>query len=319
MYYLYPPFFVVPESSNFADAWESFCCKLLNLHHKTSEIYQRVPPEQGVDLFHPSKAIAYQCKSVESGRSGDFNVHSTLESIAAAKRAVVDIGWKKYCLCTNVGITGAAERRLRKVLPKMVLHPKSFWVGLCEEFSVQVRRNFKVILALPTAEKSNGKMTPFDSCYPMAAQKLLTKKRYDVFFWSARNDRIYQLPVSNSTTVKDVLIALQSFFGFPNPGEFGTRNARLSLRHTLLFDGKKLPESLTMKKACILPGSLITYHTSVEITSQSGRISVEGLNIHGEPSGSKDTFSTVVASSVRRYNRRLLRCFQVAERFFKSN
>ncbi|HBN90794.1 MAG TPA: hypothetical protein DD408_16665, partial [Rheinheimera sp.] len=67
-YRLVPPFLYVPEEQDFSKAWEFFCCKLLNLSNMTTEIYVRNPPEQGVDIYYPSKKIAYQCKSVEYGK-----------------------------------------------------------------------------------------------------------------------------------------------------------------------------------------------------------------------------------------------------------
>ncbi len=97
-YRLEPPFLYVAEEQDFSKAWEHFCCKLLNLSNKTTEIYVRNPPEQGVDIYYPSKKIAYQCKSVESGKSGDFNAAKAIESIEAAKRIKTELGWQTYVL-----------------------------------------------------------------------------------------------------------------------------------------------------------------------------------------------------------------------------
>src|SRR5260370_164353 len=116
IYILHPPIFVVPEETSFADAWEAFCCKTLNVREQTDEIYRRHHPEQGIDLYFPTKQIAYQCKSVESGKSSDFNVARALESVRVAKQVQPELGWKEYAICTNVDITGSSEKRLRAEL-----------------------------------------------------------------------------------------------------------------------------------------------------------------------------------------------------------
>ncbi len=121
VYRLTPPFLHLPEQTDFSKAWEGFCCKVLNLKFKTDEIYVRNPPEQGVDLFYPTQKIAYQCKSVESGKSGDFNSTHAISSYNAAQQHQQAIGWVEYALCTNVDITGTAEATLRSAIPNLTI------------------------------------------------------------------------------------------------------------------------------------------------------------------------------------------------------
>src|SRR5882724_11915453 len=164
-YYLYPPFFVVPEESNFADAWEAFCCKLLNLKEGTDSIYRRHPPEQGVDLYNPTKQIAYQCKSVESGKSGDFNVNKALSSIESARAAKTALAWDHYVLCTNVDISGTAEQKIRATLPDILIRPKSYWQSLCEEFETYVEKNFRRLLSIPPKRTLDTITRVFNTSY----------------------------------------------------------------------------------------------------------------------------------------------------------
>jgi len=71
-YLFYPPFFEISPQKSFNDAWEVFCCQILNIYNNTNDIRQRKPPDLGVDLLWHSKGIAYQCKSVENGQTGSF-------------------------------------------------------------------------------------------------------------------------------------------------------------------------------------------------------------------------------------------------------
>jgi hypothetical protein len=125
---LQPPFFVVEPETSFANAWEVFCCQVLNRHHKTTDIYQRKPPEGGIDLYWPAKKLAYQCKSVED-KTGQFSLSKAMASIDSALKTRRELPWEKYILCANVVLTGEQERKLREQLPdkELELPTPSFW------------------------------------------------------------------------------------------------------------------------------------------------------------------------------------------------
>ena len=146
--HLYPPFFGTEPQNSFADAWEVFCCDVLNRHEKTTQIRQRRPPENGVDLIWREKKVAYQCKSVESGRTGDFNVTKAVESMKAAVAHRDEIGWKQYVICTNVELTGNQETNLRQASEEadveLGLLTPSFWVPRCHEQWWKVQGRFRL-------------------------------------------------------------------------------------------------------------------------------------------------------------------------------
>ena len=145
---LKPPLFVVEPETSFPDAWEVFCCGVLNRYHKTKtdNIYQRKPPDGGIDLYWPGKNIAYQCKSVEDD-GGRFKLDKALESIDAALETRKDLPWDKYVLCTNVNLTGDQERKLREKLPEgeLELLTPSFWQPRCIEQREHLRDRFNVL------------------------------------------------------------------------------------------------------------------------------------------------------------------------------
>ena len=148
MYQLYPPIFIVPEETSFADSWEVFCCKLLNLENKTSEIVRRLPPENGVDLFYSDKKIAYQCKSVETGLTSGFNLTKIKTSYESALSIKNILGWTKYVVCINTELTGAQQENFSKELPGVTILTKSYWTSLCERYPTAVQENFKKIIPI---------------------------------------------------------------------------------------------------------------------------------------------------------------------------
>ncbi|MCX5758255.1 MAG: hypothetical protein NTU83_07060, partial [Candidatus Hydrogenedentes bacterium] len=139
--HLYPPLFVIEPQNSFANAWEVFCCNILNRHEKTTEIYQRKPPEGGVDLHWQSKKTAYQCKSVEES-TGKFNVSKAVESLKTALETRKTVPWDKYVLCSNVPLTGPQEQQLRAILPDIELLTPSFWIPRCREQSKHLGGRF---------------------------------------------------------------------------------------------------------------------------------------------------------------------------------
>ncbi len=258
-YHFYPPFFIVPEETSFADGWESFCCKLLNLDEKTNEIYRRSPPEQGIDLYYPKKKTAYQCKSVASGKSGDFNVSRAIESIKSAKKNQKDLGWKTYVLCINIDITGTAESNLRKELPDIVLRKKSYWQNLCEANSEIVEKNFNILLKIPQIKLENILSTSFYQHYSEKMLEMLKEESYEIFFYSNRYDKIYKLNVSSLFKVKDLLHIIRSFFNIPPFESSDNEKISIDTTYSIVFERKTQSFNLTLKEAGIIKGSLITF------------------------------------------------------------
>lgn len=262
-YRLQPPFLYVAEQQDFSKAWEHFCCKLLNLKNKTNEIYVRNPPEQGVDLYYPSQKIAYQCKSIESGKSGDFNATKVVESIKAAKRIKKELGWEKYYLCVNVAISGTAEETIKKALPDIKILPNSHWVDLCENNAVEVERNFRRLVDVPRAKVLEAINDSFVPYYSDQLKKKVEADSFDIFLYTNRHDTAYRVPVAAEFTISELINIFQKFFKLPGPTDITSEGIRVSLSHSIVFNGKPIPLAETLKEVGITHGSIITYWTKV--------------------------------------------------------
>jgi len=144
-FHLYPPFFeILPGEESFADAWEIFCCDMLNRHEKTTEIVRRKAPEGGIDLLWRKKKRAYQCKSVIDPATNRFDVFKAVESIKTALTKRKETVWKKFYICSNVDITGPQEKKLREACPKVDLKllTPSFWLPRCREQHAYLHSRF---------------------------------------------------------------------------------------------------------------------------------------------------------------------------------
>ncbi|MEO5349798.1 MAG: hypothetical protein H7836_09140 [Magnetococcus sp. YQC-3] len=266
----YPPFMYSSGGEDFSDFWEIFCCKLLNIENRTTEICVRSPPEQGVDLFFPSRKIAYQCKSVESGKSGDFHVTNAVESIHAAQKIKTDLGWEKYVLCSNVDISGSAEMKLKSVCPDIQLFTKSYWVQLCEKNQSAVEGNFRRLVELPGKRVADAINNQFLDQYSDELKQRLDCSCINILLYCNRHDKVYRIPVSDEFTCNDLLDILRDFFNLPESKTIHDGSAAFSLCHSIVFNGKKIPFSKKLRDVGVVDGDLITYWTEIKYTD-SGR------------------------------------------------
>lgn len=140
--HLHPPQFKVAPETSFPDAWEVFCCDVLNRHEKNVEIRRRKPPETGVDLYWPARKSAYQCKSVVDP-DGKFNPSMAADSLKSALTIRDTLPWRKYVLCTNVALTGPQEQTLRDIFPDIEFLTPSFWIPRCRDQSEHLSGRFQ--------------------------------------------------------------------------------------------------------------------------------------------------------------------------------
>ena len=257
MYQLYPPFFVVNEETNFPDSWEIFCCKLLNLKNKTSNIIRRLPPESGVDLFFAEEKTAYQCKSIENCLTSGFNITKIKESYNAALNIKSSLGWDKYAVCLNIDLTGVQEANLKRELPNVIILTKSYWINLCNKFPIAVQENFRHLIPIPQKTVEEKIADVFYSNYSDHLKKLLETDRFDLLFYSNRHNSVYRIPVSKKFKVDDLLYILRGIFKLPPPREFND-GIEVSISYSIVFNDNKIPLDRTIEESGINENSFIT-------------------------------------------------------------
>lgn len=140
---LFPPFLHVSGENGFPDMWEAFCYHLISLDKKTDEIIRRKAPDYGIDLYWPQHRIAYQCKSVESGKDSAFDVSYAKASMRRALEAQSNVLWEKYVICTNVELTGSKENSLREIFDAVEFRTRLYWIGVCGDYPQKTRRFFR--------------------------------------------------------------------------------------------------------------------------------------------------------------------------------
>jgi hypothetical protein len=270
-YHFYPPFFVVAEEHSFSDAWEAFCCKLLNLDGSRSDIYRREPPESGIDLYCAATKTAFQCKSVESGRAGAFDPAKAIESLQAARSTRDTVPWDHYVLCTNVDLTGTAEAKLRREHGAIDLRPRSYWAGVCERFPAAVERNFRRLLSVPKETLVAASKLEFPRHYDAEVVRWLAEQPIEVLFYSRCHDRVYRIPASLALRVEDVTRMLVRAFKLPldvsSPPGAGPQ---FLLSHGLAFEEKRLPREKTLGECGVTAGSLVVLCTDIVVLAPGG-------------------------------------------------
>lgn len=263
-YKLYPPFLVVPEEEDFADVWEAFCFKLIHLDNISNNMHRRNPPEQGVDIFDQTFKIAYQCKSVESGKSGDFNVTKAIESLESALKIKDQLGWETYIICTNVTVSGTAEQKLKKIYPDLIIKSKNNWEVLCEKYADKVERNFNILVEVPGERVVNSIKKEFLEHYSSKLIKKLESESIEIYLFSNRYDRLFKITVSPSFTIKELIEVLRVFFKLPESKVISSEDISVSLSHSIVFNKKQQELQKTLGDIGIKNNDLITYWTTIK-------------------------------------------------------
>jgi hypothetical protein len=272
MYQFYPPFFIVNEETNFPDSWEVFCCKLLNLENKTSNIIRRLPPENGVDLFFPHNKIAYQCKSVETGLTSGFNLTKIRNSYESALTIKSTLGWEKYVVCVNTDLTGTQYDNFTRALPNVTILTKSYWTNLCQKFSVAVQENFRKLITISSKVVEERITENFYSNYSDSLKSLLKKDQFDLIFYSNRHDSVYRIPVSKKFKINDLLHILRGIFKLPPAKKF-SGGVEVSISYSIVNNDKKVPLNKTIEEAGIDENSVITLWLTMIYSENNERAS----------------------------------------------
>lgn len=240
-YHFYPPYFRADPHLSFAEAWELFCCHLLNLENDTHAIRRRKPPEQGIDLIWWEEGIAYQCKSVEH-ELGKFRIDKAKASLKTALEHQADIGWKKYSICTNVTLTGTHETALRRLWPDIGIYDYSRWQELCRHFHEHIADYFCVLLPIVPpyitneVKKINQRFAR-DFLPHLAVQGDLIH----VFVGLHAYPTAFDLQIPASFTAQAFLLLLKELFQLPDPMTVSESGEVTFVTHYLCLGEQEIP------------------------------------------------------------------------------
>lgn len=260
-YHLYPPFFLIEPQISFDKAWEFFCCRLLNLTNKTTDIYVREPPDRGVDLFWPAEGIAYQCKSVESGRTKDFQAAHVKTSLKKAQDYQTQIGWRQYILCTNVDLTAPQEETLLRMRPDMKILRCSYWTELCRRFHEQIADRFQLLIPVAPTHVQQAVQAInhlYLSTYLPQMLEYSQESLITILLYSDRHKHIFEFSIPSAFTAHEVLLMLRALFGLPGPKYIREHNTTVSLEHSLHVNNKEVAPRQKLSELQISDRPLVT-------------------------------------------------------------
>ena len=261
-YYLYPPFLIVPEETDFSDVWEVFCLKLLKLENGSEDIERRTPPDYGVDLHYKNKSIAYQCKSVDNGSK--FNITKSCKSLETALEIKNSLPWTTYIVCSNKNLTGEQEKKLKEIYNEVEVKGHDYWIGLCNKFEEQVKSNFRILVDVPKKRINSDTQLAF-SQFNSTIKDELAVEPIKVLLYQERDDKIYHLPVSRGLSINSLLEMLRCLLRFNK--EITENNGRIHINHCVLIDGVKYSKSdgnITLGEIGVTSKSLISH--TIDIT-----------------------------------------------------
>lgn len=231
IYELYPPFIYIPEECNFADQWEEFCLRLLKLDNKTNDIERRKAPESGIDLYYNEKKIAYQCKCNLYGTR--VNVTKIIDSLKVALSQRDEEKWTKYIICTNENLTGSQIKKIRSICKDVEFKGKSYWVGLCNDYSQYINKYFRALVPLDkeliryTDYMYNPKLFEI-------SKKLQGNSNEHINFVSVKHDKIYKIPISLKISVHELIYLLREMLNLNNV--YKETNGNYFAREQIIFN-----------------------------------------------------------------------------------
>ena len=268
-YYLYPPFFVIEPQISFSDAWETFCCQLLNLANKTHTITRIIPPDDGVDLLWDAEKIAYQCKSVKLGSKLDLV--KVKGSIDKALKKQANFGWQRYVLCTNIDLTGQERAKIKKMLQNIEFITGTQWIGICEQFPNEVGSRFNQLITIP----KNKIIRLLESDMLEKYKRTLESKKTEIIkliIYSKQSEKLFELPISIECTIKDLLAILIDIFKLPEVKNFHQLDISFDLEHAILINNDEVPLTKKISELELENIPIVTFFSKFKLNDTKGQL-----------------------------------------------
>ncbi len=202
---------ILSPATNFGQAWETLCFKLLQAEYSNNSLIRLKPPDKGIDIYSQTNKDAYQCKSSEIGIYGNINPADCISSIKTAVKVKHNIEWKKYFIATNSNFTGNGFEKLQEYLKANNLENieqlgPQFWSDLCEKHYDKVADllDYRFLVTEQEVIEAFKKARYFDK-YIEQYRNEIEKHDYKVNVKNNRTPIELKIPFSPDLTIKNLL------------------------------------------------------------------------------------------------------------------
>jgi hypothetical protein len=245
---------ILPPATNFGEAWENLCLRLLQADTSDNSIMRLGPPDQGIDIYRQSTRAAYQCKSSERGTFGTIDAKDCIASLATAIAAQKSIPWVHYSVALNAPLSGIGLSKINEfatsqALPTASLSilPPEYWSELCERHAEAIKHLFDHRFTLTEAQviEAMKKAQYYDSFIHQAVEHTRTAP-LNVVVSNNRTPVELVIPFSGELTVGQLYHVVKSHLGlstdWANFPDLGTSSGP-SLSMTV----DRVPQSFKLK------------------------------------------------------------------------
>lgn len=243
---------IAPPATNFGEAWECLCLKLLQTETFDHTIYRLAPPDRGVDILRANTGAAYQCKSNERGIFGTIDAEECIASLNRAIGAQADIGWQEYSIALNAPLTGNGLSKinsysdLAKIARPKILAP-DYWAELCEKHKEHIMDYFDYRVFVTEAQiiEALEKARYYDSVITQARESIRLSP-LQVRLTNNRTPIELEIPFGSDLTIEKLLDVAQQLLGisldWANFPDLGT-----SCGPSLSLTIDKVPQAFKLK------------------------------------------------------------------------
>lgn len=248
---------VIPPSTSFGDAWDTFCLSLLQQENGHQNYLSLKAPDRGVDILDRINNTAIQCKSDERGAMGTISPSHSIASLRTAVEHKKSIGWLKYSYASNANYSGAG---IEKIFTEASAHKLNkddieflgpeYWSALCEKHLNAVKHflDYRLTYTESEVEEAFRKARYYDE-YIQKYVGLIKGDSLTIEIANNKTPIVLSIPFSKELTVEQCLDVAKSLLGLSLDAEhysdIGT-SARPSLSLTL--DQKAQPFKKKLKE-----------------------------------------------------------------------
>ena len=212
---------VTPPSSNFGEAWENLCFRLLQAEHGNQGFLRLAPPDRGIDILNRSIGVAYQCKSNEHGAFGTIDVAPCIQSLDRALTVRGTFDWQTLKYCLNAPLTGDGLHKILAHAASLGLQTDSvdalgpdYWNDLCEKHTSVIEElfDYRVFVSELQVREALKKARYYDSIIEEAMHSIAATPM-PLTVTNNRCPAALVIPFSGDLTVEQLVDVAMSLYG----------------------------------------------------------------------------------------------------------